>query len=403
MKIAYLDCFSGVSGDMILGALVDAGLPFEQLQQALHRLSVAHEFELVCRKVRKHSLSATKIDVIVHEHTDSHPHPHSSHAHHHSHPHRTLNDIESIVIQSGLRSDLQEKIMRIFRRLAEAEGKIHGQPTEEVMLHEVSAIDSIVDIAGIVLALDILGIERIYTSPITLGRGIITCAHGVIPLPGPAVVELLKNYPVEYNHNIEGELCTPTGAAVITTLSSGFKKNLQMTTYAVGYGAGSREFQQLPNLLRISIGEEILRWDEDALSVIETNIDDMNPEVYPYLFDRLFSAGALDVCLIPAIMKKGRPGHILKVLSPDEQMEKLLSIIYEETTTIGARFYSVRRHKLPRHIVEMETPYGLMKVKVTEFDGRKRYNPEYEECKRIAEKHQIPIQQIYEYIYRLSH
>lgn len=400
MKIAYFDCFSGVSGDMILGALVDAGLPIEYLQKELNSLSVRHEFEITSRKIQKHSITATKVDVHV---MNGHTHAgHSRHHHGHHHPHRRLSDIDAILRDSGLKASVQEQAMRIFRRLAEAEAKIHGTTPEEVMLHEVSAIDSIVDIAGIAIGLDALGIERVYTSPVTLGRGTVECAHGVIPVPGPAVVELLKDYPVEYNHNISGELCTPTGAAVIAVLSAGFRKNIKMTTEAVGYGAGTKEFKQLPNLLRVSIGMELSEWDEDVITVIETNIDDMNPEVYPYLTERLMAEGALDVFLAPVLMKKGRPGHVLTVLCTEEKTDRMLSVIYRETTTIGVRMYPVRRQKLPREIVEVETPFGIMNVKAVTFDGQTRYNPEYGECRRIAELKNIPIQQVYESVYQMN-
>ncbi len=399
MKIAYFDCFSGVSGDMILGALVDAGLPFEHLQKELNSLSVRHEFELTSKKIRKHSIAATKVDVRVGmDHTDNG----LGHHHGHHHPHRRLSDIETIIRASGLKTNVQDQAMRIFRRLAEAEAKIHGTTADEVMLHEVSAIDSIVDIAGIVIGLDALGIERVYTSPVTLGRGTIECAHGVIPAPGPAVVELLKDYPVEYNHNICGELCTPTGAAVIATLSAGYRKNIIMTTETVGYGAGTKEFKQLPNLLRVSIGRESCEWDEDVITVIETNIDDMNPEVYPYLTERLMSEGALDVFLAPVLMKKGRPGHVLTALCTEEKTDCMLSVIYRETTTIGVRMYPARRRKLPREIIEVETPIGKMNVKAVTFDGQKRYNPEYGECRRIAEQKNIPIQQVYDAVYQMN-
>jgi hypothetical protein len=398
MKIVYFDCFSGISGDMILGALVDAGLPLEQLKTELNQLSVRHEFEITAKKIQKHSIAATKVDVII-----KHGHGHEAHHQHgHHHPHRRLADIEAIVRQSQLKTVIQEKAMRIFRRLAEVEAKIHDSTPDEVMLHEVSAIDSIVDIVGIVIGLDYFEIERIYTSPVTLGRGLVTCAHGVIPVPGPAVVELLKDYPVDYNHNINGELCTPTGAAVIAALSSGFKRNLKMKTHSVGYGAGSKEFLQLPNLLRVSIGEELCQWDEDVITVIETNIDDMNPELYPYLNELLLTEGALDVYLTPALMKKGRPGHILSVLCLEEKTDRMLTVIYRETTTIGVRMYPVRRQKLPRTVVEINSPFGKMKVKMVEFDGQKRYNPEYEECRRIARDKGLPIQQVYEAVMNIT-
>ncbi len=402
MKTAYFDCFSGISGDMVLGALVDAGLPMDYLKKELSRLSVRHEFEITSGPAVKHSIAATKVDVIIRDEQHAGHHHHSHHHGHHHHPHRTLKDIGAIIRESGLKEELQEKIMHVFRRLAGAEAKIHGTTADEVMLHEVSAIDSIVDIAGIVIGLDYFRIEKVYTSPVTLGRGTVKCAHGVIPVPGPAVVELLKDYPVEYNHNITGELCTPTGAAVIATLSSGFKKSLKLKTHTVGYGAGTKEFPQLPNLLRVSIGEELLNWDEDVITVIETNIDDMNPEIYPHLNQLLLDTGALDVYLTPTLMKKGRPGHILSVLCTEEKTDTLLSVIYRETTTIGVRMYPVRRQKLPRTIIEIETALGKMKVKMVEFDGRKRYNPEYEECRRVAGEKGIPIHQVYEMILSLN-
>lgn len=392
MRIAYIDCFSGISGDMIIGALIDAGLPFDAIQTELNKLSIHEEFSLSASRVQKHSLSAIKFDVNINR---SHPHGHSSHHHRH------LSDIEKIISESPIIRECKPVIMNIFRRLAQAEAKIHDTTIDNVHLHEVGAIDSIVDISGAVIGFHLLGVERIYSSLVPLGRGTVHCDHGVIPVPGPAVVELLKNYPVEYN-DIHSEICTPTGAAVLSTLSSGVKPHLKMKTHSVGYGAGTKEFKQLPNLLRISIGDELSEWHQDELWILETNIDDMNPEIYPFLLEQLEQAGAVDSYLTPVIMKKGRPGILLTVMALEERIDNLLSVIYRQTTTIGVRTHSIRRKKLPRTIVEIDTPLGKMKAKQVEIGGAIKINPEFEECKRIATEKNIPLQDVYEMVLRLN-
>jgi pyridinium-3,5-bisthiocarboxylic acid mononucleotide nickel chelatase len=394
MRIAYIDCFSGISGDMIIGALIDAGLPFEQIKNELQKLTVRDEFELSVHTVQKHSITATKFDVHI-----KHLHPHGHDSKHHAHRH--LSDIETIIGESGISDGCKTSILKIFRRLAEAEAKIHNTTIDKVHLHEVGAIDSIVDISGAVIGFHLLNIGRIYSSPVPLGRGTVQCEHGVIPVPGPAVAELLKNYPVEYN-DINSEICTPTGAAVLSTLSAGVRPHLKMKTLSIGYGAGTKEFKQLPNLLRISIGEELSAWDQDEIWIIETNIDDMNPEFYPFLMEQLEQSGATDAYLTPTIMKKGRPGILLTVMTLEERIDALLSLIYQQTTTLGVRTYPVRRKKLPRTIIEIETPLGKMKAKQVEINGSKKINPEFEECKRIALEKNIPIQDVYDMILHMK-
>ncbi|MCZ6632912.1 MAG: nickel pincer cofactor biosynthesis protein LarC [bacterium] len=377
MKIAYFDCFAGISGDMILGALVDAGLSFETLQQELSKLHLK-EFELQIRKVEKHSISATKIDVL----------------HREGHVHRHLKDVLEIIDNSDISPTAKQKAGDVFRRLAEAEAEVHGSPIDHVHFHEVGAVDAIVDVVGAVVGLEALGIERVYASKLRFGTGKTRGSHGAMPIPVPAVVALCKNLPAERT-DIPFELITPTGAAILTTLATEIGTSISFRTQSLGYGAGTRDLDQVPNLLRLEIGERVTDLETDTPVLLETNIDDMNPEIYGYLLDRLFEAGARDAYLTPLIMKKGRPGIQLSVLSDPDKVTLLSDLIFAETTTLGVRLTPVNRLMVSRRSETVETPFGPVQVKVAEFQGRTRIAPEYEDCVRIAREQNIPILDIY--------
>jgi hypothetical protein len=379
MKIAYFDCIAGASGDMILGALLDAGLPQEELRRGLAALRL-EGFDLDCRKVVKNGFSATKVDVVV-----------TDHAHE-----RHLHDIEALVSGSALPEKVREKALSIFRRLAEVEAGIHNRPVEAVHLHELGGVDTIVDVTGALLGLAALGIEKVYVSPLPLGRGFTRGAHGLIPLPAPATLALLKGVPV-VGSEIEKELVTPTGAVLLTDLAEAFGPIPPMTLAAVGYGAGGWDLP-IPNVLRLLLGEAAGQGaaSVETLVMLETNVDDQNPEIYEYVMTRLFQAGALDVFLSNIQMKKNRPATLLHVLSRPEQVEALRLILFSETSTLGIRQQTVTRHALPRRTETVETPYGPVKVKVAWWaEGQVKFAPEYEDCRRLAEEHGVPLREVY--------
>jgi hypothetical protein len=366
MKIAYFDCFSGVSGNMILGALLDLGLSLEELQTELDKLSIS-SYQIIVQKVRKQGLFGTHVEVKTEERPE----------------HRHLSDILAILDSSKLALILKDRAKQIFLRVAEVEAEIHRMSIEEVHFHEIGAIDSIIDIVGAVCGLHKLEIEKIYVSPFTLGRGFVDCAHGRIPLPAPATLALLKDKPVVYSE-IEGELVTPTGAAILTTLGAGFGNPPAMTIKSIGYGAGTKDFS-IPNVLRLCIGELDEMGDEQVV-IIETNIDDMNPQFYEHVMDRLFKVGALDVYLTPVLMKKSRPGTLLTVICVPSLLQEISTLILRETTTLGIRWQEMKRAKADRELIDWDTPYGKVRVKVARLNGRIiNITPEYEDCKRIAE------------------
>jgi len=437
VNIAYFDCFSGISGDMILGALVDAGLNKDKLQAELSKLKL-HEYSLDFTKTTKHGITGTKANVKILEEPESHHHKHiadehnvehdgaihevttplppfgrgtaerSEHTHNqssHSHVHsRFLSDIFALIDESSLSQKIKITTKEIFDRLASAEAKVHNATKDTVHLHEVSGVDSIVDIVGAVIGIDLLGIDEIYASSISLGSGFVKCSHGVMPVPVPGTLELLSGVPV-HQTNIRKELVTPTGAAIITTLAKGFGVMPQMTINKIGYGAGSRDLEEQPNLLRVIIGEkkpalersEAKSYDEDKIIVLETNIDDMSSEIYGYLMEKLFPLGALDVFLTPIFMKKNRPANILTVLVERQNLEKIANFIIDETTTFGVRFYEVERKKLQREFMMVKTQYGEIRVKMGKLgDEVIKAVPEYEDCKRLAEANSVPIRKVYE-------
>ncbi len=386
MKIAYFDCSSGISGDMILGALVDAGAPFDKLKEGLSQLSI-DGYSITATPVLKKGVKATKVDVVV-EGPDL--------------PGRPLKDLREIISDSTLDSEIKSKSISIFQRLAGAESVVHNCPIEDVHFHEVGHIDTIVDIVGSVYAFHLLGIDRVVSSPIDTGSGSVKMAHGLFPIPAPVTAELLKDVPI-YSSGIERELTTPTGAAIITTFASSFQSLPKMTLSKIGYGAGGWELSEKPNVLRVFIGEDTALYNTDEVCVIETNIDDMNPQVYEYLMDRLFEAGALDVYITPVVMKKSRPAQMLSVTADAGRLNALKELIFRETTTIGVRVKKMSRFVLTRDIKEVHLPYGTVRVKVSgSSSGVYNIVPEYEDCKALAIKTGIPLRDVMELAKRLG-
>jgi len=385
MKIAYFDCFAGVAGDMILGALVDAGVVFDDLKAELAKLNV-DGFDLTAEKIVKHGIAGTKINVVTEEQK----------------AHRHLHHIVEIINDSSLAEKIKDMSIAIFENLAKAEAKVHNTTLEKIHFHEVGALDAIVDIVGAVIGLDLLGIEGVYASKINTGQGFVECEHGTVPVPAPATLELLTGLPV-YSTGIEKELTTPTGAAILSTLVDQFGNLPEMTITAIGYGAGTRELE-IPNMVRMLIGElDDTVYETDCVALIETNIDDMNPQIYDYLLDRLYEKGALEVYMTPIIMKKNRPSMLVSVLSPDELVDELSNIIFKETTTIGIRMRKVERKKLYREIRSIETEYGSVRIKIS-FSKQKMLSitPEYDDCKKIAEESGTPLNQLLEEIRRIA-
>lgn len=387
MKIAFLDCFSGISGDMFVGALLDAGLDLEALRDAVLTLPL-EGVRLEARKEKRNSIQGTRFIVRVDEG---------------SQPHRSLEDIRRIISESGLDDRVKEKSLSVFNILAEAEGAVHGEPPDHVHFHEVGAADSIVDIVGGIFGMLSLGIERVCTSPLPLGSGFVATRHGPIPVPAPATVSLLQGVPVR-DSGLRQELVTPTGAALIKALSSSFGPMPSFTLEGVGYGVGFRELPDRPNLLRILLGSEAHRGRDDMVVLLEANLDDCQPEFSGYLMERLLEAGALDVSMIPAQMKKNRPGTLLQVLGRPEQMEVLEEVILAESTTLGVRRQVIARRTLERSSLEVESPWGPMTVKTAVgIDGIPRVLPEYEVCRRIALERKIPLREVYAWIQTLNH
>jgi len=381
VRIAYFDCFAGISGDMTLGALLDAGVDEAQFRRELGKIE-GIEFDLRVSKVLKKCIQATNVQVLTRNERG----------------HRKLKDVSDIINSSELSETVKARAVDAFRRLAEAEAAVHGSTPEEVMFHEVGAVDAIVDIAGTAVGTELLGIERIVCSPLPMGRGFVETAHGKIPLPAPATVELLKGVPV-YSAGIEGELVTPTGAALVRTLASDFGEMPAMTVQAIGCGAGKAEFP-FPNVLRILVGEasaEMALPRTDRVSVVETNIDDMNPEFYDLIFDRLFKAGALDVYLTPVYMKKSRPATLLSAVCPIDRTEDIIHVMLAETTTFGVRISSAYRRCLERKWETVTTRFGEVRMKVGIMGGAQiTASPEYEDCRKAAEVHGVPVRLVYD-------
>ncbi|MHB9038698.1 MAG: nickel pincer cofactor biosynthesis protein LarC [Armatimonadota bacterium] len=389
MRIAYFDCFAGISGDMTLGALVDAGANFEKLKCELQKLGVK-DYELYLSKVVQRGISATDIDVRIQHH---------QHDHHHG---RSFTQIKQTIEQSGLPEGVKTRSVAIFKRLGEAEANIHGKNIDKIHFHEVGGVDAIVDIVGACICLDMLGIEKVYSSPIPTFHGTVEIAHGTFPLPAPATIELLKDAPWR-ELGIEGEIVTPTGAAILAELSESFGPMPAMTTRSIGYGAGKKDFG-IPNVLRVMIGESegaafrdkgIPKQQHGEVAVLETNIDDLSPQIYEVVMERLFAAGALDVYLTPIQMKKNRPATLLSIICASEDITKMSDILFEETSTIGIRIDMRARMCLPREIVTVSTKFGEIKLKVARRNGEAiNVQPEYEDCKSAAAKHGVPVKMV---------
>lgn len=386
MKIAYLDCFSGVSGDMFVGSLLDAGLPAERIEEIIAGLKL-DGFTISSRREQRNHIFGTKFSVALkHEHQ----------------PSRHLKDIKGILGSSDLPPRVIDKCVSIFERLATIEGEIHHIPPEEVHFHEVGAVDSIIDVVASVAGIHLLGIEKLFVSQIPVGSGMIDSAHGTLPVPTPATIALLKGVPI-YNSGQDVEMVTPTGAALLTSLGTSFGPMPPMTIERVGYGVGSRTLSDRPNLLRILIGSDAERGRLDTVVLLESNLDDMSPELLGYLMDRLFEAGALDVSFSPIHMKKNRPGIRIQVIGHPEDKDRLMGIVFRESTSLGIRISYSQREVLERNEVTVSSPWGKMKLtRVTDRDQGTVLLPEYEECRRIARQHNLPLRDVYAWAASLS-
>jgi uncharacterized protein (TIGR00299 family) protein len=378
-RVVYFDCPSGASGDMVLGALVDAGVPLEALRAELGKLGVAG-WTLTAREVRRGAFRATKIDVEVDRAV-----PRES---------RHLADIVAILAGSGLPAAVVATATRIFTRLAEAEARVHGSTVEAVHFHEVGAIDAIVDVTGAVLGLHLLGAAAVHVSVLPVGGGFVDTAHGRMPVPGPGTVELLRGFPV-VDTGVRAELVTPTGAAILTTLATGAGRMPAMTVERVGYGAGTADLPDSPNVLRCFVGETAEAAGTETIAQVETTIDDMSPQLYEPLMDRLFEAGALDVFLTPVIMKRSRPGTVLTALCPPDRVGDLSRVLFEESSTIGVRWSEMSRARLDREMVTITTAYGTLPAKVSRLGGRiVTVTPEFADVARIAREKGLPVREV---------
>jgi pyridinium-3,5-bisthiocarboxylic acid mononucleotide nickel chelatase len=379
VKVVYFDCPSGASGDMILGALLDAGVPLMSLRAELAKLAVPG-FRLETREVRRGAFRATKADVVLDQGT--------------RHEHRQLRDILAILGASPLPPAVVAGAARIFTRLAQAEAQVHGTGVEEVHFHEVGAVDAIVDVTGAVLGLHLLGAEGVHVSALPVGGGFVEGAHGRMPIPAPGTAELLRGFPV-IDSGMRAELVTPTGAAILTTLATASGRMPAMAVDRIGYGAGTKDFPNTPNILRCFVGEMTETRTTETVAQVETTIDDMNPQLYEPLMDRLFEAGALDVFLTPVVMKRSRPGTVLTALCPSDKIPDLSRILFEETTTIGVRWTEVSRTRLDREMITIVTDYGPLPFKVSRLAGRiVTVTPEFSEVVRLAQEKSLPVREV---------
>jgi pyridinium-3,5-bisthiocarboxylic acid mononucleotide nickel chelatase len=434
--IAYFDCFSGISGDMVLGALVDAGADLRAIEAELRKLNLPG-WTISAKKVQRRAIFATHVVVEVedeatskqfpdtalasgakapreyggtaaglkprpseaneqgHSHVAGHAH---AHAHVHKHGHRGLAEIIKMIDAAGLAPRAAERAKKIFRRLGEAEALVHQVPVEKVHFHEVGAADSIIDIVGAAIGFELLGIDEFACSSFDVGGGQVKTAHGILPVPAPATAELLRGAPT-HSSGIQRELVTPTGAAIATTLATRYAEIPPMTLRAIGYGAGTADLAEKPNVLRLLVGDraedEASEYWDAPVTVIETNLDDMSPQIYGYFVERALAAGALDVFSTPAQMKKNRPGLLVTLLSETENVARLIDLVFRETTTIGVRTYEVRRKTLEREFVPVATPFGEVRMKLSRMNGTiLNATPEYEDCQRIAAASGVPLKQV---------
>jgi pyridinium-3,5-bisthiocarboxylic acid mononucleotide nickel chelatase len=443
MRIAYIECFSGISGDMFLGALVDAGVSPQLLEQTVAALNVGAKLEI--SRVVRSGISATKVDVWVdgekdmpreeywakqevahshghshgvpehsHEHSqtdgDAHEHGHSHapaseragapapHEHAHGHAHRGLSDIRKIIAAAAISDSAKKTAISIFEALGAAEAKIHNVPVEQIHFHEVGAVDAIVDIVCAAVGAEALGVDEVVCSRLNVGGGVVKCAHGTFPVPAPATLELLKDAPV-YSSGLQAELVTPTGAAIVKTLAKRFSGFPEMKVEKSAYGAGSRDFPENPNVLRLVIGEETAglagKAASETITVLEANLDDLNPQVFGYVMERLLEEGALDAFGMPVQMKKNRPGTLLTVLCKPSDAGKLTQLLFTETTTLGVRRRDESRQILARRWENVGTPWGEVRIKIASMNGTvTNYAPEYEDCRRIAAERHVPLKTV---------
>jgi uncharacterized protein (TIGR00299 family) protein len=384
-RTAYFDCFSGISGDMVLGALVDAGADLGAIESELRKLGL-EGWTISAEKVKRGQIFATHVNVATTE----------------GHHHRGLSIILDRIEKAQLAPRAAERARKIFTRLAESEAKVHHLPVEQVHFHEVGAVDSIVDIVGACIGFELLGIDEFACSPLDVGAGQVMTAHGLLPVPAPATADLLRGAPI-YTSGIQKELVTPTGAAIATTLSIRYSKIPEMTMRAIGYGAGSMDFPEKANVLRLLIGEresaaagENLHGESDApITVIETNVDDMSPQIYGYFVDRALAAGALDVFSTTVQMKKNRPGQLITILCEPTNVSRLTDLLFSETTTIGVRLYEASRRTLAREFLSVDTGLGPVRMKISRLNGSVlNATPEYDDCQRIAAEKGIPLKDV---------
>lgn len=460
MRILYYDCFCGISGDMNLAAMLNLGVPKEYLFKEISKLNLNSEYDIQINSSEKLGITGTRVDVILkdelnnadnigykdfehcsndiikdhshshvhdeehnhhdhshgedasHNHEHNHPHSHEhdcshnhepAHVHNHSgnheHHHRNLKDIENIINSSDLSEKVKNLSLNMFMRVAEAEAKVHGKTLYEVHFHEVGAIDSIVDIVGAAICLDYLKVDKIMASHVQVGGGFVKCAHGLMPVPTPATVEILKGIPINVGV-VQFETTTPTGAAILAENVQEFTSKMDFSIKKIGYGIGHRDLD-IPNVLRVYLGEDSRLEKIEEQYILETNIDDMNPEFYGYIEEKLFDAGALDVFKTPIFMKKGRPGIKLSILISEKIEKDILDIVFEETTSIGVRKYKVEKIMLNREFSKVETQYGEVTIKKSYYKGNLvKYKPEYEECKKIAKENNITMEKVYREVYK---
>ncbi|WP_238899278.1 nickel pincer cofactor biosynthesis protein LarC [Clostridium sp. YIM B02500] len=460
MRILYYDCFCGISGDMNLAAMLNLGVPKEYLFKEISKLNLNSEYDIQINSSEKLGITGTRVDVILkdevndsdnigykdfkncstdiiedhshshvhdqehdhhnhshgedasHNHEHNHPHSHEhdcshnheqahvhSHSGNHEHHHRNLKDIENIINSSDLSEKVKNLSLNMFMRVAEAEAKVHGKTLYEVHFHEVGAIDSIVDIVGAAICLDYLKVDKIMASHVQVGGGFVKCAHGLMPVPAPATVEILKGIPINVGV-VQFETTTPTGAAILAENVQEFTSKIDFSIKKIGYGIGHRDLD-IPNVLRVYLGEDNSLEKIEEQYILETNIDDMNPEFYGYIEEKLFDAGALDVFKTSIFMKKGRPGIKLSVLISEKIEKDILDIVFEETTSIGVRKYKVEKIMLNREFSKVETQYGEVTIKKSYYKGNLvKYKPEYEECKKIAKENNITMEKVYREVYK---
>jgi len=395
-QILYIDASSGISGDMTIGALLDLGGRLELLQERLGSLTL-RGYRLLARKELRAGIQATKFDVVLDETArDVQGHHGKSHGGHHHH-HRTFGEIRRMIESSSLSAWVREKSVSAFFKLAQAEGTVHNQPPEEVHFHEVGALDSIVDIVGCMILMEELLPSRIACSPVNVGRGTLECRHGIYPVPGPAVEHLLRGVPT-FSNEVEGELTTPTGAALLAVLAESYGPRPLMSALRAGYGAGTRDTPGSANVLRLTLAEGAsadASFEKGEVAVIEAAIDDMSPQVWGYFQERALSAGALDVYAVPALMKKNRPAYVLTLLCDSAHLDEMVHLVFAETTTIGLRYTAARRRTLDREIVQVQTDYGPVRIKVASIQGRRvNFVPEYEDCRHLAAERGVPLKDV---------